>query len=113
MAIKSDWTHVFSRIFFFNGPVFSTASFEHIIETDFVEKISEIGQFFTIFGLSEVKSSFLAGACPKNPKIEFFLVLSVFSYVFERVKNLYGSIPRHRCILKEPSERVPATSDAF
>ena len=56
-----------------------------------------------MFGLSEVKSSFLAGACPKNPKIEFFLVLSVFSYVFGRVKNLYGDIPEHRDILNEPS----------
>jgi len=35
------------------------------------------------------------GAGIKTPKIDFFLVPTNFSYVFKRVKNLFGGIPRH------------------
>jgi len=45
----------------------------------------------------------VAGAGIKTPKIDFFLVSTNFSYVFERVKNINGGIPGHRDILNEPN----------
>ena len=56
------------------------------------------------FSTKFLRSSISVGAGIKTPKIDFFLVSTNFSYVFERVKNIYGGIPRHWDILKEPSD---------
>ena len=103
MAVKSDWIHVFSWIFFFNRPVFSTASFEHENKTVLSRRIHEIGRFYTIFDLSEAKFTILPGKPSKNPKNNFFLFPTHFLQCFKVVFNIASSIPPHSCILKEPN----------
>ena len=110
MVIKSDWVQDFLWIFFFNRPVFSNTACEHQKKVNFTLNTCDNGPILDDYRPSQRPNRILAGAGLKNPKNNFFLVRTNFSYVFGGVKNINGGIPGYRYILKEPSVDVTSVA---